>query len=97
MQRFKKWFLSIIKNFKQHEKIKIDLNNTKIELSQLKKEHYKVLDFHLRKITPQTFLEIVEIHLAESCNLICRYCKVSQWVEIGKWRSSNKTKHEYLI
>ncbi|EOC3259292.1 TPA: hypothetical protein ACHD3Z_001373, partial [Campylobacter jejuni] len=22
MQRFKKWFLSIIKNFKQHEKIK---------------------------------------------------------------------------
>ncbi|EOG4462298.1 hypothetical protein ACUMOO_001826, partial [Campylobacter jejuni] len=27
MQRFKKWFLSIIKNFKQHEKIKIDLNN----------------------------------------------------------------------
>ncbi|ENU2719702.1 hypothetical protein ACLI4V_001755, partial [Campylobacter jejuni] len=23
MQRFKKWFLSIIKNFKQHEKIKI--------------------------------------------------------------------------
>ncbi|EOH0438474.1 hypothetical protein ACMXBI_001827, partial [Campylobacter jejuni] len=25
MQRFKKWFLSIIKNFKQHEKIKIDL------------------------------------------------------------------------
>ncbi|EOG8481137.1 hypothetical protein ACMT2G_001730, partial [Campylobacter jejuni] len=24
MQRFKKWFLSIIKNFKQHEKIKID-------------------------------------------------------------------------
>ncbi|EMG0991604.1 4Fe-4S cluster-binding domain-containing protein [Campylobacter jejuni] len=109
MQRFKKWFLSIIKNFKQHEKIKIDLNNTKIdlnntkidlnntkidlnntkidlnntkidlnntkiELSQLKKEHYKVLDFHLRKITPQAFLEIVEIHLAESCNLNCFGC-----------------------
>ncbi|HDW9258623.1 TPA: radical SAM protein, partial [Campylobacter jejuni] len=43
-------------------------------LSQLKKEHYKVLDFHLRKITPQAFLEIVEIHLAESCNLNCFGC-----------------------
>ncbi|EAH9225900.1 radical SAM protein, partial [Campylobacter jejuni] len=36
MQRFKKWFLSIIKNFKQHEKIKIDLNNTKIDLNNTK-------------------------------------------------------------
>ncbi|EHN6916813.1 4Fe-4S cluster-binding domain-containing protein, partial [Campylobacter jejuni] len=43
-------------------------------LSQLKKEHYKVLDFHLRKIVSQAFLEVVEIHLSEHCNLSCFGC-----------------------
>lgn len=29
---------------------------------------------HLRKLTPQPFLKLIEIHLAESCNLNCFSC-----------------------
>ena len=29
---------------------------------------------HLRKLTPQPFLQLIEIHLAESCNLNCFSC-----------------------
>ncbi|MBK2001097.1 radical SAM protein [Campylobacter sp. 2018MI35] len=109
MHRFKKWFFSLIKNYKQHEKIKldladvkvdlnntkldladvkvdlnntkldladvkVDLNNTKLDLADVKKKYYHILDFHLRKITPQAFLEIIEIHVSESCNLNCFGC-----------------------
>nr|WP_257906137.1 radical SAM protein [Campylobacter lari]MCR6536026.1 4Fe-4S cluster-binding domain-containing protein [Campylobacter lari] len=53
---------------------KSNLTNTQNELTSVKKMYWKNLDFHLRKITPQAFLEVVEIHLSESCNLNCFGC-----------------------
>ena len=67
MERFKKWFLSIVRNNKHHKSLRTDLNNTRTDLN-------KLLDFHLRKITPMAFLEVVEIQLAEHCNLNCFGC-----------------------
>ena len=44
-----------------------ETENTRTDLN-------KLLDFHLRKITPMAFLEVVEIQLAEHCNLNCFGC-----------------------
>ncbi|EAJ8780596.1 4Fe-4S cluster-binding domain-containing protein [Campylobacter upsaliensis] len=109
MRNFKKWWLSLVKNLKHHQRFDAELSQTKTELSQTKTELSQTktelsqtktelsqtktelsqtktelsqtktttrttLDFHLRKITPMAFLELLEIHLAESCNLNCFGC-----------------------
>ncbi|TBR81304.1 4Fe-4S cluster-binding domain-containing protein [Campylobacter novaezeelandiae] len=102
MQRFKQWFLSIIKNYKRQEiireranqletranqletranqletranQLETRANQLETRANQLETRANQVLDFHLRKITPQAFLEVVEIHLAEHCNLNCFGC-----------------------
>ncbi|MDO4674674.1 radical SAM protein [Campylobacter sp.] len=74
IKNFKKWWLSLVKNLKHHERFTLELSQTKTELSQTKTTMCHTLDFHLRKITPMAFLELVEIHLAEACNLNCFGC-----------------------
>lgn len=74
MERFKKWFLSIVRNNKHHRKLRTDLNNTRADLNNTRDNLNRLLNFHLRKITPMAFLNTVEIQLAEHCNLNCFGC-----------------------
>ncbi|MDO4674716.1 radical SAM protein [Campylobacter sp.] len=74
LANFKKWWLSLVKNLKHHERYDRQLTQTQAELTQTKTTVRHTLDFHLRKITPMAFLELVEIHLAEACNLNCFGC-----------------------
>ncbi|EHX6178433.1 radical SAM protein, partial [Campylobacter jejuni] len=58
--------------------------------------HFEVCEFDFIDIYKAKDYQEILFFLSKPIPF-CRYCKVSQWAEIGKWRSSNKTKHEYLI
>ncbi|TLD88710.1 4Fe-4S cluster-binding domain-containing protein [Helicobacter sp. MIT 05-5294] len=94
MKDKKRWILSLVKNSKQHQKLKaelaqlqINLDSTQLKLldsikqnqilqNQLKSQESKIKlqDSKLTKLTPQSYLRILEIHLAEHCNLNCFSC-----------------------
>lgn len=94
IQNKKLWILSLLKNAKQHQKIKAKLEileNQNINLTiqnqyleksiQTLKEQNKILSnqnvstiHSLHKLTPQAYLKLIEIHLAEHCNLNCFSC-----------------------
>ncbi|WP_273212820.1 4Fe-4S cluster-binding domain-containing protein [Helicobacter rodentium] len=94
IQNKKLWILSLLKNAKQHQKIKarleilenqnihLTIQNQHLEKSiQTLKEQNKILSnqnvatiHSLHKLTPQAYLKLIEIHLAEHCNLNCFSC-----------------------
>ena len=55
----KKWFMSIIKNRRYHDGFDIRLN---------------FQTEYIKKTTPHAFLGLIDIHLAEHCNLHCYSC-----------------------
>lgn len=87
IQNKKLWILSLLKNAKQHQKIKFKLQeieqklqnlekiiqNSKMQIQTLESQN-NITNNKLRKLTPQTYLKLVEIHLAEHCNLNCFSC-----------------------
>ena len=78
----KQWILSLIKNRKQHEKIKDKIKFLENKITELENKNLilsnnimggGVLD-KLRKVTPRDYLHGVSFHLAEHCNLNCFSC-----------------------
>ncbi|TLD85767.1 4Fe-4S cluster-binding domain-containing protein [Helicobacter sp. MIT 05-5294] len=83
----KRWILSLVKNSKQHQKLKTKLQeveslyqDSKEKIRQLEiqnkdfKNRFHALESKIHKLTPQAYLNAIEIHLAEHCNLNCFSC-----------------------
>ena len=67
------WIMSLFKNRAQHRKMQNSIQELRGELNSLKQENNGLRN-SLRKLTPQANLSLVEIHLAEHCNLNCFCC-----------------------
>ncbi|MBD5165660.1 radical SAM protein, partial [Helicobacter sp.] len=60
--------------------LKKSIQDSKIQIQKLEQQNKNIISHNnaqnnaLRKLTPQAYLKLVEIHLAEHCNLNCFSC-----------------------
>ncbi|TLD88663.1 4Fe-4S cluster-binding domain-containing protein [Helicobacter sp. MIT 05-5294] len=105
MKDKKRWILSLVKNSKQHQKLKTKLQeveslyqDSKEKIRQLEiqnkdfKNRFHALESKVNKLTPQVYLRILEIHLAEHCNLNCFSC--SHFSQLAKEGFPNLNQYE---